>query len=114
MVTITSREVPYTLRDVGAFLMIFDTCLEKNSIVNTNGSLPFMNLAVSSNQSSGNGARFNNKNNFSQLLNNNYCGKGRGRGSGKNYNNNNRPQCQFCGKMDHTMLHCYNRFDSSF
>ena len=40
MVTITSRQEPYTLQDVGALLKSFETRLEKNNTINTDGSIP--------------------------------------------------------------------------
>jgi histone deacetylase 1/2 len=52
-------------------------------------------------------------------------GRGRGRGGGNggrggfgrgndNKNNGNRPTCQLCGKIGHTVIKCWKRFDTSF
>lgn len=42
-------------------------------------------------------------------------GGGRGRGRARGYESfNNKPVCQVCGKMGHTALMCYQRFNKEF
>lgn len=57
--------------------------------------------------------RFNN-NNIGGNIGYNRGAFGFSRGRGRERSNFNQPQCQLCGRFDHTVFKCYHRFDQNF
>ncbi|KAL5574882.1 hypothetical protein UlMin_016581 [Ulmus minor] len=99
---ICSREIPYTLQHANTLLLSHEgRILQKHSAANDRS----VNLA--NNRKSYNGTSQNNHQGGRGY--NGYRGRGRGGRS-----NNNRPQCQLCGKIGHTVIKCYYRFDQNF
>ena len=97
---ICSREIPYTLQHVNSLLLSHEgRILQKSStdVVANYSNYPRRGSTWNGHQNQG--GRNNNNNN-------------RGRGRGRSYYN--RPQCQLCGKLGHTVLKCYYRFDQNF
>lgn len=85
---------------------------ERNSVgINLDASLPSINLTTQEQLKRGNSSNStDDRNNWNP---------NRGRGvnrfnRGRNWNNNSKPQCQLCGKFEHTALRCYSRFDRAF
>lgn len=68
------------------------------------------------NKGTGSPKQQNNNINYRQGFNGYQRGNGtRGRGRGRGYDNyNNRPICQVCGKVGHSAMVCYHRFDKEF
>ena len=99
---ICSREVPYSLHHVTSLLLSHEgRILQRNSsdiVANYSNYSNYSKRGSNSNQTQG-GRGLNTR--------------GRCRG-GRNYYNNSRPQCQLCGKIGHTVLKCYYRFDQNF
>ncbi|CAA0842052.1 Unknown protein [Striga hermonthica] len=119
VVAVTSRVEPYTLNELYAMLLSLESRLDvtTQSIVNSDGSIPSVNVASHNPSAQKPPTQFSN---FSHLRGFPSSQRGRGRSNnyrgrgGRGFRNNNRPSCQLCGLNNHTADRCYHRYDSSY
>ena len=140
IVSFNMRLEPNTINDLESMLLTHEAMLErKNSDSEVLNKIAMANLARSgpifnchhrrnfNNQPSGfqnspPQSRFNQqgqsyntgRGNFRGAQNFQSRGRGRNQGTGRGNWKNNKPLCQACGKLGHTALQCYYRFDHSF
>lgn len=113
--SITSRYEPWTIADVCAFLLCFESRMEatRAHATSVEGSPPSLNLVQQSGQKK-DGAPFNNK--FEQNdgrggSRNQRRGRGRGWGFGMS---GKKIVCQLCDKPGHSAAKCWHRFEQNF
>ncbi|KAH6787022.1 hypothetical protein C2S52_006574 [Perilla frutescens var. hirtella] len=112
MVTITSKCENWSIGDVQALLLSFESRLEsfRGTVINIDGSQPPANIFThSSNQRNG---PFAGQGNRDRGNNHNHRG-GRG-GRGKGRSQGNRTSCQVCKKPGHTVDRCWHGFDHNY
>ncbi|KAH6791771.1 hypothetical protein C2S52_002248 [Perilla frutescens var. hirtella] len=115
MVTITSKSENWSIQNVQALLMSFESRLEsfRGVVINTDRSQPSANIFTHSfNRRNGPLAGQGNRDMGYQGNNQNNrggkCGRGRGRSQG------HRTSCQVCKKPGHTAYRCWHRFDHNY
>ncbi|CAA0823556.1 Unknown protein [Striga hermonthica] len=113
MVTVSSRVEPWTLLDIQALLLSFESRLESvgatnKPLVNSDGSFPILNAAYTQNSSrgafQGGFQRSRGRASFNQR------GGRQGRGRGMR----SRISCQVCGIAGHSAERCWYRYDSTY
>ncbi|CAA0842233.1 Unknown protein [Striga hermonthica] len=120
VVAVTSRIEPYSLNKVYVMLLSLESRLDitVQPIVNPDGSLPSVNLAMNNTSTPRPPSHFppttNSRGAFSNQRGRGRTNNYRGRG-GRGYRNSNaRPSCQLCGLNNHTADRCYHRYDSTY
>lgn len=101
-----SVEMP-PLQRVYSLLLSHENRLQRRSLINSDGSLPSVNLKVQSNsRGSHSSSGFADINRRGRAM--------MGRFNRRSWNTNQKPQCQLCGRFGHTVMRRYYRFDKAF
>lgn len=120
-----SRFPPPTFNDVVSEISSFDTRLQSYEAANDVSPFTAFQTQKSSYFYSGNRGRGNSYSRFGNRGRGGFSTRGRGfsqrvNSSGWNQSsssedpNNSRPVCQICGRIGHSALKCWNRFDTTY
>lgn len=115
VVLVTSKKESYTIAEISSLLLTNEKLLEQQAAQLNKNSNAMLTIGTNSNQPkrfNGNTqGRFNNNNRGNAGFNR---GGSVSRGRERGKSSFNRPQCQLCGRFDHTVFKCYHRFDRNF
>ena len=115
MVTVTSKANVWSMQDVGALLLTFDSRLDssKQLSITSEGSQPSVNIAHSGFQRRDSQSPSNRGNFGGGNRGGNHGFRG-GRGGRGGRFSGNKPTCQVCQKPGHTADRCWHRFEQHF
>lgn len=115
---ISSRETTPSVQYVSSILLAHEGRLEQKNSATSEFSINL--VANTKNKGTQTNLRFESSANIHQEAQGgrgNYTherGRGFNRGRGRGRSFNNRPKCQICGKIGHTAVRCYFRFESNY